>query len=226
MHTRPQLLRGSRLAAVLLCAVTLLLSGNAATAHADTPEPQLSIAVDDGSAAAKSGDKLSYTVTVTNLGTTKVKDLRVSQTIPTGASLVTAGSHGDEAKGKVSWSVDLGAAQEVTMRTTMTLGSTPESALRLATVACAQVTAKGPAVVCASDSDLLPAGAAAAEAVQPESAASSWWLDGRAPWYAGGGAALVVVVVGAMLLVRRQRDAGPRLSRAPGAQRASTPDVR
>ena len=214
MHTRLQLLRGSRLAAVLLCAAMLLLSGSATSARADTPDPQLSIAVDDGSTSVRSGDKLSYTITVTNLGTSKVKDLRVSQTVPTGASVVSAGSHGDEAKGKISWSVDLGAAQKVTVRTTLALGTTPGSALRLATVACAQVSAKGPALVCASDSDQLPAGAAA-EAAQALVAPSSGWLDGRTPWYVGG-AALVLVLVGALLLVLRHRHAGP----GPVAHRA------
>jgi uncharacterized repeat protein (TIGR01451 family) len=207
MHTRLQLLRGSRPAAVLLCAAVLLLSGNAATAYADTPDPQLSIAVDNGSASAKSGDELRYTITVTNLGTQKVKGLRVNQTVPTGASVVSADEGGDEGKGKISWKVDLAAAQKVTMHTSLSLGATPGSALRLATVACAQVSAKGPALVCASDSDQLPAGAAA-EAAQAPAPPSSGWLDGRTPWYLGGGAALVLVLVGALLLVLRHRHPG------------------
>jgi uncharacterized repeat protein (TIGR01451 family) len=218
MHTRLHLLRGSRLPAVLLCAAMLLLGGNAATAHADTSGPQLSIAVDDASSSAKSGDKLGYTITLTNLGTKKVKDLRVSQTVPAGATVVSAGSHGDQGKGEISWSVDLGAAQKTTLHTTMALGTTAGSAMRLATVACAQVSAKGPPLVCASDSDLLPAGAAA-EVLQAETASPSGWLDGRTPWYAGGGVALLLVV-GALLLVRRHHHAAPSV-----AVPASTSDV-
>jgi uncharacterized repeat protein (TIGR01451 family) len=221
MHPQLDLTRRSRMAAVLIGAVLLTLGGTGA-AQADTPDPQLSIAVDNGSTAARSGDKLGYTITVTNQGPQKVKGLRVSQTVPAGASVVSADADGDEAKGKISWKVDLAAADQVTVHTTMALGSTPESALRLATVACAQVSARGPALVCASDSDQLPAGAAVEAAQASAVAAPSGWLDGPTPWYAGGVAALVLVLSGALLLVRRHRQAGV----GPFAQRASTPDVR
>jgi uncharacterized repeat protein (TIGR01451 family) len=208
MHTRLQLLRGSRLPAVLLCAAMLLLSGNAATAHAGTPDPQLSIAVDNGATSATSGDELTYAITLTNLGTKKVEDLRVSQTVPSGASVVSVDARGDRSTGKISWKVDLAAAGTTTVHATLALGRTPDSALRIATVACAQVMAKGPALVCASDSDQLPAGAAVERAEADAVPAAGGWLDGRTPWYAGGGAALVLVVAGAVLLVRRHRHHG------------------
>jgi uncharacterized repeat protein (TIGR01451 family) len=203
MHTGHHLARGPRLAGLLLGAALLALGGTAATAQADAPAPQLSITVDNGNASVTSGDRLSYTVTVTNLGTRKVKDLLVSQTVPTGASFVSADSKGDEAKGKVGWSVDLAAAGTATMRTTMALGRTSESTLRLATVACAQVSAKGPALVCASDSDQLPAGAAV-ERAQADAAAAHGWFDGPNPWYAGGSAAVVLAAFGAVLATRRR----------------------
>jgi uncharacterized repeat protein (TIGR01451 family) len=220
MHPRLDLTPRSRMAAVLIGAVLLTLGGTGA-AQADTPAPQLSIAVDNGSTAAKSGDKLGYTITVTNQGTRKVKDLRVSQTVPAGASVVSADADGDEAKGTISWKVDLAAADKVIMHTTMSLGSTPDSALRLATVACAQVSAKGPALVCASDSDQLPAGAAVDRAAADAVPAAGGWLDGRAPWYAGGAAVAVLAAAGAALLVRRRRH-----GRVPVALPASTSDVR
>jgi uncharacterized repeat protein (TIGR01451 family) len=209
--------RRSRLAAVLLGAALLTLGGSPGlTAHAETPPPQLSIAVDNGGTAARSGDKLSYTLTVTNLGTRKVENLRVSQTIPSGAAFVSADAEGRPDAGKVGWSVDLPTGKEVRMHTTMTVGSTSESALRLATVACAQVSAKGPALVCASDSDQLPAGAAAEQA-ETDAASSSAWLDGRTPWYLGGGAAVLLAALGAALLVRRHRGAVPSSRRQQDA---------
>jgi uncharacterized repeat protein (TIGR01451 family) len=207
MHPQLDLTRRSRTAAVVIGAVLLTLAG-AGAAQADTPEPQLSIAVDNGSTAARSGDKLGYTITVTNLGTRKVRDLRVSQTVPAGASVVSADADGDEAKGTIRWKVDLAAADTITMHTAMTLGGTPDSALRLATVACAQVSAKGPALVCASDSDQLPAGAAVERAAADAVPAAGGWLDGRAPWYAGGAVA-VLAAAGAALLVRRRHGAKP-----------------
>ncbi len=220
MHTRPLPGPRSRLATALLGVALLLLGAHATTAQAETLDPQLSIAVDDGSASARSGDKISYTLTVTNLGTTKIKDLRVSQSVPQGASVLSVGSRGRQAPGKISWSVALAPTGKATMRTTMALGATPESALRLASVACAQVSAEGPPLVCATDSDQLPAGAAV-EAAQAGAADASGSAGGRTPWFVGGGAGLVVLLLGALLLVRRHRHGGT----GPVAQRAATSEV-
>jgi len=218
MHAQLDLTPRSRTAAVLIAAALLTLGGTGA-AQADTSDPQLSIAVDNGSTAAKSGDELGYTITVTNLGTRKVKGLQVSQTVPAGVSVVSADADGDETKGKISWKVDLAAADKIIMHTTMALGSTPDSALRLATVACAQVSAKGPALVCASDSDQLPAGAAVERAEADAVPAADGWLDGRAPWYAGGAAVAVLAAGGAALVVRRRHRADP-----PAGARSAGPE--
>jgi len=217
MHAQLDLTPRSRMAAVVIGAALLTLGGTGA-AHAATPAPQLSIAVDNGSTAAKSGDKLGYTITVTNLGTKKVRDLRVSQTVPAGVSVVSADADGDETSGKISWKVDLAAADKVTMHTTMALGSTPDSALRLATVACAQTSAKGPALVCASDSDQLPAGAAVERAEADAVPAAGGWLDGRAPWYAGGAVAVLAAAGAALVVRRRHRTDAPAGARSAGPE--------
>lgn len=218
MHQDTHRPRGSRLAAALAGATLLVLGGTTTTAQAATP--QLSIAVDDGVATARSGDRLGFTITVTNLGAKKVEGLRVSQTVPEGASVVSVDADGEETGGGVRWRVDLPPTETVTLRTTMALGTTPDTALRLATVACAQVSAKGPALVCASDSDQLPAGAAVEQGTTDVAAAPDGWLTGRTPWYLGGGAAAVVAAGVAALVVRRSTAGVPVGARSTGVRSA------
>jgi uncharacterized repeat protein (TIGR01451 family) len=163
--------------------------------------PQLSIAVDDGQTAASVGDTLDYTVTVRNLGTAGVKDLVVSQSMPTGLQFTSATSHGVAQKGAISWRVNVLAAGHATLHATMTVSATPADTLRLATVACASTSAKARPIVCASHSDQLPAGKAAAahsaaKPAAPSSANHAWW-------YVGGGAGLIVLALGGFTIRRR-----------------------
>lgn len=90
------LLPAVRSASALLAALawTGLVLATSPAAAAPTA-PQLSIAVDDGHATAKAKDKLTYTVTVTILGTKAVSGVRLSQTVPPGSRFVSAdaGAH-------------------------------------------------------------------------------------------------------------------------------------
>jgi len=201
------LIAGVALAALvaLTAAVASTAVGiSSATAAGTVPAPQLSIAIDDGQTTAAGGDSLTYTISVKNLGTTPVDGLQVTQTMPAGLTFVSADGGGSVDAAGVRWTVDLGAAGDVTLHTTTTVSSPPTDVLRLASVACASTDAAGPPIVCASHSDLLPAGAAeleAAGAPGPTSSASS----GR-PWYLGGVIVAVVVVgVGALLVALRRR---------------------
>jgi uncharacterized repeat protein (TIGR01451 family) len=193
---------------VLLVAVVsagLLPVGLSTAAAAPQPSagPQLSIAVDNGLTAVAKGDALDYTVTIHNLGTKKVVGLRVTQTMPAGMSFRSADSRGTAKAGTVGWRVDVKAGGQISLHSKAVVTKTPDSLLRLATVACASVTAKGAPIVCASHSDVLPAGAAAAAASVADASRSSssllsmWWL-----WLLA-----VVVLAGAatLLVVRRHR---------------------
>ena len=172
--------------------------------------PQLSIAIDNGRTSTTTGDKLDYVITVSNLGTTDIDGLLVNQTLPAGMTFGSADSSGTADAGKVSWTVDLKATETATLHTSMTVTATPAELLRLATVACASISADGPPIVCASDSDQLPAGAAAeaaasalaGDATTPASGISSWW-------YLGGGIGVVVVVAALAVLLVRRRAAPP-----------------
>jgi len=166
--------------------------------------PQLSIAVDNGKTSAVVGDKVTYTISVQNLGTTDADKLWVTQTMPTGLTFVSADTKGTEPhNGTMTWNLNLKATETATFHTTMTVGATPADLLRLATVACAGVSKGGAPIVCASHSDQLPAGAAAdasaaSDATTPASGLSSWW-------YVACGIALVVAIAAlAVLLIRRR----------------------
>ncbi|MBM9477524.1 DUF11 domain-containing protein [Nakamurella flavida] len=173
--------------------------------------PQLSIAVDDGRDTAAEGDQLAYTVTVTNLGTDAVAGLRISQLLPTGTTFVSADQDGVQDGGTVVWQQDLAASEVFTARVVATVGAPAAGELRLAGVACAALAADQPPLVCASDSDQLPAGAAA-DAAQAAAAGASggdaaavmgdgprWW------WFAGGAGVLVLVGAATALTVRHRR---------------------
>lgn len=195
----------------------LLAAGGAPAAHAESKEtpPQLSITVDDGRDDAKAGETLRYTVTVTNLGGERVEDLRVTQTVPSGARLASADRGGRASKGTVAWTVDVRPGRSTTLTTSLTLArELPPDLLRLATVGCASTSAGTPPVVCASDSNELPAGAAAAAQQRELDRAA---VDVRPAWVvpaALGSAALVVATgVGAWVTGRRRRRARGRSRR-------------
>lgn len=170
--------------------------------------PQLSIAVANQKETTTGGASLDYTVTVTNLGGKAVKDLVVSQTVPVGATLDKTDGKGKATSdaGSVEWTLDLPAAGTKTFHTSMTLSKTmPDELLRLATVACAKSSPKAAALVCASDSDQLPAGAAAEEAKKAMESPTKpvvWF-------YAAAAAALVGAGFVVRALTRRGRAVQP-----------------
>lgn len=181
--------------------------------------PQLSITVDNGRTSAAVGDRPTYTITISNLGSTQVTGLVVTQSVPTGLSFTSADSAGIAKAGLVSWFVDLKASGKATLHTTMTVSKSPKELLRLATVACASVSAKGPPIVCATDSDLLPAGASA-EGAKAEGRAkpakrtgAAATSAGRTGWYITGGLGGIAILVGGMVLMTRKRKLGKSVHR-------------
>ncbi|MER5419195.1 hypothetical protein [Streptosporangium roseum] len=159
------------------------------------PAPTLSIGVDNGRTSAKEGDRLSYTVTVRNIGTTDASDLRLTQSLPTGLKLVSADRDGKAKAGHVTWTVDLKAGRNATFHTTAEVQATPDDLLRLATVACASAEADDKPIVCATHSDQLPAGAAAAGAAAADAARPVATPAPARPWYVLAGAGLLVLMV-------------------------------
>ena len=192
--------------AVLLTAAPAWAAGTDAERDAE-PAPQLSIAVDNGRTSAAAGDTLDYAITIRNLGTTDVVGLTVTQSMPASLSLEAADSAGTDQAGGVGWTIDLATAGEAVLHSTMAVTDTPPELLRLATVACASMSASGPPIVCASHSDQLPAGASAEAAAAAAAAAPS---SGLLQWYVAGGIAVVLVAVSVVVVVVRRRTAPAR----------------
>lgn len=162
--------------------------------------PQLRISVDNGRTSAVVGDSLNYTVTIANLGSTDASGLQITQSVPNGLTFKSADAGGKVASGNVHWAIDLKATKTAVIHTTMTVSTTPTDLLRLATVACASKSVKDPPIVCASHSDQLPAGKAAALAqASPPTSTNFWW------WYAGGGIVLILLVGAVIVLLGRRR---------------------
>jgi uncharacterized repeat protein (TIGR01451 family) len=163
--------------------------------------PQLSITLDDGQKSATVGDRLGYTITIKNIGTTKASRLVVTQTVPAGLTLESTRPAASRTTGSVKWAVNLAASTTATFRTAGTVSSAPKGLLRLASVACAAQSSTGPAIVCAAHSDQLPAGLAATTANNPTAAGSSSGSGEK--WYVIGGSA--VVLLGLLGFVVRSR---------------------
>jgi uncharacterized repeat protein (TIGR01451 family) len=175
------------------------------------PTPQLSIALENGRTSAAVGDTATYTITVRNLGNTRLTGLQVTQSVPTGLSFRSADSAGVAKAGTVSWRLNLEASGKATLHTKMSVSKTPKDLLRLASVSCASASTEGPPIVCATDSDQLPAGVAA-EARKAGAATGSGTAatpSDRNGWYAAGGLGGIVLVTGVfvVLMLRRRRAA-------------------
>ncbi|MET0695502.1 MAG: hypothetical protein ABWY56_16325 [Propionibacteriaceae bacterium] len=184
--------------AVLLC----LTPSGAGAMPVTSPPPPLSITVDNGHDASAAGDQRRYTVTVTNDGGSDLKDLVITQSVPAGLTFVSTDGHGAHARQAVTWALDLDAGERTSIHTALTVASTPDTMLRVATVVCAQLTTAGEPIVCASDSDLLPAGALAeVAAAQVDPTTWAEVLGQVWPWLGGAG----LVAITAVLLVGRRR---------------------
>lgn len=176
----------------------------APTSSAPVSGPQLSIAVADGRESVVAGDRLGYTVTVRNLGSTNLTGLQVSQTVPAGAVVKSVDSAGVAGHGAIRWRVRVKPAATVVLHATMAVGETPPDLLRLASVACATIGGDGRPIVCATHSDELPAGAA--EAAGSSGMTTVTMTARQGWWYAAAG--ITVLLLGflvAMVLRLRKR---------------------
>ncbi|TDP96425.1 DUF11 domain-containing protein [Labedaea rhizosphaerae] len=182
------------LTAVPAAALILALAG----APAAEPAPQLSIAVDSPQGSAAQGERLTFTVTVRNLGSAGVRGLRVSQSVPAGTHLESAEPAGTTQDASVDWTVTLKPAAQAVFHTSMSVVRVPGDQQRLATVVCARTTPAGAPLVCASHSAQLPSAAAVAAQDDSWFATNRWWLLGALVVFA----ALAAV---AWLTVRRKR---------------------
>jgi uncharacterized repeat protein (TIGR01451 family) len=165
-YTRP--VRGAVALSAGLLAVPAVLGASHPTVPASGPtraaaprEPQLSVAVTDGRAAARAGDVLTYAVTVRDTGPAAAPRLAVTETLSPGLAFVSASSHGRASAGHVSWAASLPAGGTRTFRVVTRVVETPPALLRLSAVACVALPGSRRPAVCAAHLDRLPAAAAA-----------------------------------------------------------------
>jgi uncharacterized repeat protein (TIGR01451 family) len=184
------------LAAGLVVMPALLGASHPAAGSPAAKGPSLSVSVSDGRSTARSGDTLTYTVTVRDTGSTAARQLKITQTFSPGLKLVSASDHGAASSGQVSWTADLAAGGWRTFRAMTRVTRTPATLLRLSAVACVTPHGSNRPAVCAAHLDRLPAAAAAP-------AARSGL--GPAPYLAAALAVLVLALLAVVAVRRRSR---------------------
>jgi uncharacterized repeat protein (TIGR01451 family) len=197
-----------QLPSILALSLLLLAGGTTAAAAAATPEPspapgpQLSISLTNNTNAVDVGDPLAYSLVVSNVGTDDAPGLRVTQTVPEGARFVSADAEGTVAGPSVGWTVDVPAGSSATLSSAMTVDELPATSQRIASVGCALTAVDTTPLVCASDSDELPA---AAVAPHPSGGTSPVMLAA----YAALLASIVLIVITATGRLRRSQRSSP-----------------
>ena len=175
--------------------------------------PALTIGVSDGRTAVKTGDQLTYVVSVRDGGTRGAPHLKITQTLSAGLEFLSASPHGTAANGQVAWYAGIPAGGTQTFRVVARVTRPPAQQLRLAAVACAAADGSSRPIVCAAHLDRLPAAAAAPAS---RDAGSS-----RRVLLAYTVAALVVLAAGGLAMIafrrlRPRRRAEPEPAREDG----------
>ena len=161
--------------------------------------PGLTISISDGHVTARTGDKLTYTVSVRNSGAVAVRRIKVTQTLPSGLKFLSASDHGVAAGGDVSWTGGLPVGGKRTFVDVTRVTNTPATLLRLAAVACVTLPGSSGPLVCAAHLDRLPAAAAAS------TARSGHPIGNVLTYTAAGVAALALGLLTAIVARRRGR---------------------
>ncbi|MFC4531527.1 hypothetical protein [Sphaerisporangium dianthi] len=168
------------------------------TPHPDRPEPDkpkkayaLRIGIENGRRDVGPGDRLTYTIKVSNSGNADSPPLLLTQTLIPGLRLISSAPKGKVTDGRLTWSRVVPAGGTGQFSTTVQVGRLPSGTQRLAAVACATAKKGKRPIVCAADSDRLPV---------PAVDGSRWPWPGL--WYAGAG---VVAALAALLGVLARR---------------------
>ncbi|MCM3921830.1 DUF11 domain-containing protein [Frankia sp. AiPs1] len=181
--------------------------------HRDEAPADLSIAIDDGHTDVDAGDRLAYTIRIRNIGTADATDLLVTQTLPAGARFGSADRGGVFRDGTVTWRTGLRSGRDTVFGVRAEVTKPPPGLLRLAAVVCVAAHADSRPIVCAADSDRLPAGGGAAGSAGGGSRGGA----GLPGWLLALCASLAAALaLSAGLLLRYRRS--PRHRRSPGRE--------
>lgn len=183
--------RRARTSFVSVAAAGLLLAA-APTAAADglpaPTRPALSIKVDDDTTKTKAKQVHTYTVKLRNLGSTNLRQMVLTETLPVGMSLISATDGGalNGADGQIVWTVDVLVGQEVTRTIKARVDKLP-AGHGIASTACARLAGSNVPVVCSTDLDQLPTEAELAAAAGTTATlygiTASLLVAGGGAWY-------------------------------------------
>ncbi|MEV4379410.1 hypothetical protein [Streptosporangium sp. NPDC049644] len=117
------------------------------------PVPSLSISIDDGMRDTAPGAESTYTLRVSNQGTTRLRRILLVQSLPPSMTFVKADAGGRVERDKVAWTVNVLPRKETVVHLSARVGAVAGAAeaRNLATTACARRSAAGPVLVCATD---------------------------------------------------------------------------
>lgn len=190
-------------AAILLTG--MLAVGPVATAGAAVPTG-LSVSIQDDHAEVHSGDRLTYTATVRNQGTSAV-DGRLVITVPSFIHITAAGG-ADRAGLDASWTVTVPAGARVTKKLTGTLDDIPKGQVRVTTLVGLYLDDSAQPVIRSADAAAIagvkdPAHAVKEQAPAPASTASPIVWVGL-----GIGAVILLAAIASVWLVWRRKSRG------------------
>ncbi|MEU8384405.1 hypothetical protein [Streptosporangium sp. NPDC048865] len=156
------------------------------------PVPSVSISLDDGARETAPGAENTYTLRVSNQGTSQLKRVLLVQSLPPSMTFVKADAGGRVKQGKVAWTVNVPPQKDAVVHVSARVGAVAGAAVRnLATTACARRSATGPVLVCATDINTV---------ALPEEETAGWVLP-----FSLASAVVAGLVTGAFLLRRRRR---------------------
>ncbi|WP_214109609.1 DUF11 domain-containing protein [Acrocarpospora catenulata] len=158
------------------------------------PGYALTIAIDNGHTTASQGDRLTYTIQVTNTGPQDSPDLTISQTLVPGLKLLSTTPPAKNTQDRITWTRTLPAGEKAEFKTTAEVGDLPANLQRLAIVACATKKNTNHPIVCATHTARLPTPTTHLQSHVPPASPSPWY------WLAGASALLLA---GAAFLRRR-----------------------
>ena len=186
-------------AAALLTAV--LAAGPMSTADAAVPTG-LSVSIQNDHAEVHSGDRVAYTATVRNDGTSAV-DGRLVITVP--AFIHVTGAEGADRTGlDASWTVTVPAGERVTKKLTGTLDDIPKGQVRVTTLVGLYLGDAAQPVIRSADAASIAGVKDPAHAVK-DGPPGSAPVTSPAIWIVGVGALVLLAAIAVGLLVWRRR---------------------
>ncbi|MEO3856704.1 hypothetical protein [Acrocarpospora sp. B8E8] len=129
-------------------------------AHASAArEPEatlpLNISIDNGRTSVRQGDRLTYTIKISNTGDAETPVLRVFQATVPGLEVLATTPEATASAKRIEWSKSLAAREEAEFSVTAQVGPQAPQMQRLTVVACASNKSTDRPVVCAAHSDRL-----------------------------------------------------------------------